>query len=76
MEKVSDTVLHAMAEFCGFIDFATSSVAVMIETLDVDEGVADVGEDGADGEEADGVPGCITISGKESIDDFNDWLSK
>ena len=76
MAKVSDTVQHTMAELCDFIDFATSSVAVTIETVDIDEGVADVGEDGADGEEADGVPGCITISGKDSIDDFNDWLSK
>ena len=63
-----------MAELCDFIDFATSSVAVTIETVDIDEGVADVGEEGADGEEADGVPGCITISGNDSIDDFNDWL--
>ena len=74
--EVSDTVLHIIGELCDFIDFAANSVAVMIETLEVEEGVVDVGEDGADGEEADGVPGCIIISGKESIEDFSDWLSK
>ena len=35
---VSETVLHMIGEFCDFIDFAANSVAVMIETLEVDEG--------------------------------------
>ena len=74
----SIVVLGVGKEFgeIGPADFVNSSVAVMIETLDVDEAVVDVGEEGAEGDEADGVPGRITISGNDSIDDFKDWLSR
>ena len=53
-------------------DFVIISVAVMIETLEGEEAVVDAGEEGAEGDEADGVPGSITISGNDSIDDFKD----
>ena len=74
--EVSHAVLDVLGEFDELIDFAANSVALIIETLGIEETVAEVGDDGADGEEADGVPGNITISGNESIDDFRDWLSK
>ena len=74
--EVSDVALHSLGLFGELIDFATSSVALIIETLDVEATVVEVGDDGADGEDAKGVPGSITISGNESIDDFSDWLSK
>ena len=74
--EASETALHILEGLCELRHLATNSVAVMIETLDVEEAVVEVGEDGADGEEADGVPGRITISGKESIEDFKDWHSR
>ena len=73
----SVVVLGKENGFCEIwpADFVIISVAVMIETLEGDEVVVDVGEEGAEGDEADGVPGSITISGNDSIDDLKDWLS-
>lgn len=48
---------------------------MIIETLEEDELLCEVGEDGAEGEDADGVPGSITISGSDNIDDFITWSS-
>ena len=41
-----------------------------METLDEDKVFREFGEDGAEGEEADGVPGSMTISGSDNLDGF------
>ena len=56
-------------------DFVANSAAVMIETLDTDELAHDIGDDGPEGDDPIGVPGTITISGRDSIEDLMDSSS-
>ena len=75
VDSDSTVVVSFVTKRLAMDDFVANSAAVTIETLDTEELAYDIGDDGPEGDDPIGVPGTITISGRDSIEDLMDSSS-
>ena len=75
VDSDSRVVVSFVTNRLAMDDFVANSAAVTIETLDTEELAYDIGDDGPEGDDPTGVPGTITISGRDSIEDLMDSSS-